>query len=350
VSKKVGLALGGGGARGWAHIGVIRALEEHNVPIDCIAGTSIGALVGAIYAKEKLHKLEEFACEIGIETLVSLMDLSFPGLGLIDGQRVRDFLTSYLVDTKIEESRIPFRCVATNFLQKEEVVFDSGSMVDAVRASISLPGIFVPCKHESTYLVDGGVVNPVPVNVVEAMGADVIIAVNLNHDPKTLEPDSQNESADRCAEDTGNDAPAGDDPESNQEIPQDAQDTDLAQQDQEQAQAESSLAQRLAERYQNLKDNLEDQINGWMPDPETGLNIFDVIGNSINMMEQQVTRVRLESHAPDVLIEPDLMEFGIFDFQQAQPMIQRGYDAAKALMSQIEAATSSSDSAETGSF
>lgn len=322
MPKSVGLALGGGGARGWAHIGVLRALEAHQIPIDYIAGTSIGALVGAIYVQDALHKLESFAEDISMDNLLSFMDISFPGLGLVDGRRVRDFLASYLTDARIEDCKIPFRSVATNFLMKEEVVFKSGSMVDAVRASISLPGVFVPFKQKSTYLVDGGVVNPVPVSVIKALGADAIIAVNLNKDPRAESPPSKSESA----------SPTSDAQQS--ENPSEASTSDSAQ-DTEQ-QEESEFAEGLVDRYQNLQTILKDQIDDWMPDPETGMNIFDVIGNSINMMEQQVTRVRLETDKPQILIEPDLMEFGIFDFQQAQPMIQRGYQATEAVMAEIK--------------
>lgn len=322
MPKKIGLALGGGGARGWAHIGALRALEEHDIPIDCLAGTSIGALVGAFYVSDRLHHLEELAEDLGLKNLLDLMDISFPGLGLIDGQRIRDFLSGYLADTTLEQSTIPFRCVATNFLRKEEVVFESGTMVDAIRASISIPGVFAPCQHENIYLVDGGVVNPVPVTVVKAMGADVVIAVNLNHDPKTLNPDSQsNSSSTSKSPSPQTDDPSAPSPEG---------------QDQSDGQQETGLAQGLIDRYENLKGVLQDQIDDWMPDPTTGMNIFDVIGNSMNMMEQQVTHVRLQTDAPQVLIEPDLMEFGIFDFRQAKPMIQKGYEATVAMMDEIK--------------
>lgn len=326
MTKKVGLALGGGGARGWAHIGVIRALEEHNVPIDYIAGTSIGALVGAIYVHGELHRLEDFATDITTDTLISMMDISFPGLGLVDGKHVRNFLHDYLVDAQIEATKIPFRCVATNFLLKQEVIFDSGSMVDAVRASISLPGVFAPVQREGSYLVDGGVMNPVPVNVVQAMGADMVIAVNLNSDHRSSSEQSSVESAATDAESMEHNT---DEAEAEAEaIANASPQTNSATQD---------WTARLTERYQDVKQNLQEQVDDWMPDPSTGINIFDVIGNSMNIMEQQVTRVRLETDVPDILIQPDLMQFGIFDFQQAQPMIQRGYAQAESAIPEIKA-------------
>jgi NTE family protein len=341
VSKTIGLALGGGGARGWAHVGVLRALEKHQIPIDFVAGTSIGALVGAIYVRDQLHRLEQFADDIDMEKLLSLIDVSFPGLGLVDGQQVRSFLSGYLMDATIEDCKLPFRCVATNFLSKQEVVFESGSLVDAVRASISMPGIFVPCKHDNAYLVDGGVVNPVPVSVIQAMGAEVIIAVNLNHDPKTIQRSAQSDTQKR-----GSRAGADQTDRSPQSDRESSPTSDQSAADKKSAattssQGEAGFVHGLVNRYENLKDVLQDRIDDWMPDPETGMNIFDVIGNSINMMEQQVTQMRLQGEAPHVLIEPDLMEFGIFDFQQAQPMMQRGYDAAMEKMPEIEAAIQS---------
>ncbi|MGJ3251613.1 MAG: patatin-like phospholipase family protein [Elainellaceae cyanobacterium] len=328
MTKTVGLALGGGGARGWAHIGVIRALEEANIKISYLAGTSIGALVGAVYVADALDKLEAFADDIDLKNLLSLMDVSFPSPGLIDGDRINAFMTEYLLDKRIENATIPFRCVATNFLLKNEVVLDNGLMVDAVRGSISIPGIFTPFqKEENIYLVDGGVVNPVPVSVVKAMGADIVIAVNLNKDPKTGRPTSE-EASDQSESDASPTEGEADAEETSEHPSDDGC---------------SGVLPTLANRYEALKDVLQDQIDDWIPDPSTGLNIFDVLGNSINMMEQLVTEANLRRDRPDLLIEPNLMEFGIFDFHQSRPMIQKGYDAAKAMLPQIEELLASSN-------
>lgn len=343
MGRTIGLALGGGGARGWSHIGVLRALEANDIPIHYIAGTSIGALVGAVYVRERLADLEQLADEMDTGMLISLLDVSFPGLGLVNGDKVCQFLMDYLVDTQIEDCFIPFQCVATNFLSKQEVIFSSGPLVNAVRASISIPGIFVPLKHEDTYLVDGGVVNPVPVSIAKNMGADIVIAVNLNRDPKTLERqhadfDDQEQRSSEAA--------------TPKAIARQHQDSAAAATTETAAAGAVNLSQPaedegftqgLVDRYQNLKTILQDKIDDWMPDPETGMNIFDVIGNSINMMEQQVTHARLRVDVPDILIEPDLMDFGIFDFQQAKPLIQRGYDATIALMPELKARLSDSE-------
>ncbi|HHP7229300.1 MAG TPA: patatin-like phospholipase family protein, partial [Xenococcaceae cyanobacterium] len=233
-SAKVGLALGGGGARGWAHIGVLRALEEAEIKIDYLAGTSVGALIGAVYVTGALDKLEKFANEITVDNLLPLIDVSFPNLGLIEGKQVCDFITEYLSDKTIEAAAIPFRCVATNFLLKEEVVFESGNLVDAIRASISIPGIFVPFKQENVYLVDGGVVNPVPVSVVKDMGAEIVIAVNLNKEPKKESDSSQSKTEQY---------------ETNDEA---------SQQLQAKQQNESGIVQNLVERYNAFKNIFKD--------------------------------------------------------------------------------------------
>ncbi|MGP1371562.1 MAG: patatin-like phospholipase family protein [Almyronema sp.] len=311
MTKALGLALGGGGARGWAHVGVLRAMEEADIKVDYLAGNSIGALVGAVYVVGALAQLESFADEASLETLVSLIDISFPNLGLINGDQVQQFIRQYLSDYQIEEAAIPFRCVATNFLSKQEMIFQSGSMVDAVRASISIPGIFAPFRYENAYLVDGGVVNPVPVSVVRAMGADAIVAVNLNSDSEApSRPDSATETPSPHPDSSNGGHLA---------VPA------------------SGFVQSLADRYETLKSALQDEVDDWIPDPTTGLNIFDVIGNCMNMLEQQVTRINLQTDQPHLLIEPKLMEFGIFDFHQAQPIMQRGYEAAKAVLPDLQA-------------
>ena len=191
-----------------------------------------------------------------------------------------------------------------------------------------MPGVFVPCKYEKDYFVDGGVMNPVPVNIVKAMGADVVIAVNLNHDPRPLDHASlqQVDQAEDNVETNGHDQSS------------DQKDTHESNDQPQSSSPENGPIEGLVDRYEELKDVLQDNIEDWMPDPETGINIFDVIGNSINIMEQQVTQVRLSHDVPDVLIEPDLIEFGIFDFQQAQPLMQKGYDATLEKISDIKAA------------
>jgi len=179
--RKVGLALGGGAARGLAHIGVLEVLEREGVPVDMIAGTSAGAAIGALYAQGKDASLiKRLALGMNFKHRLSLVDLALPKTGFIEGKKIKDLIKLFIGgDLSFGELRIPFACVAADINTGEEVVIDHGSVLEGIRASISLPAIFTLVKWKGRYLVDGGLVNPVPVNVVKKMGADFIIAVNV---------------------------------------------------------------------------------------------------------------------------------------------------------------------------
>ena len=185
--KKVGLALGGGGARGLAHIGVLQILEEEDIPIDMIAGASAGAAIGALYAQGKDASLiKNLAIKLlDWRKLLSLVDFGFSRTGLIHGKKVWELLKLIMGgDVNFSDLKIQLACVATDITRCEEVVINEGSVVDAVRASFSIPGIFAVAKLKGRYLVDGSLVNPVPVSVVRRMGADFVIAVNVIPDFK----------------------------------------------------------------------------------------------------------------------------------------------------------------------
>ena len=179
--RKIGLALGGGGARGLAHIGVLEVLQNEGIPIDVIAGTSAGAAIGAIYAQGKDAALiREIALNLDRKALTSLVDLTLPKTGFIQGKKIRELLRTIVGgDIKFGDLKIPFACVATDIHTCEEVVIREGSVLEGIRASISVPAIFRVVRWEGRYLVDGGLANPVPVSVLREMGADFIIAVNV---------------------------------------------------------------------------------------------------------------------------------------------------------------------------
>ena len=177
---KIGLALGSGGSRGLAHIGVIKALEENNIPIDFIAGSSIGAMVGGFYAARlSIKKMEEISLETNWRRMFSLVD---PHLkqGLISGEKVKTFIEGYVDGKKIEDCKIPFVAVATDLKTGEIVILNKGEMAQAIRASISIPLVFKPVEIDGKTLADGGLSAPVPVEIVRGMGADIIIAINLD--------------------------------------------------------------------------------------------------------------------------------------------------------------------------
>jgi NTE family protein len=180
--KKIGLALSGGAARGLAHIGVLDVLQKEGVPIDIIAGTSAGALVGAVYAScRDSEKVKKYALSIDWKKLASLLDLSFRMSGLLKGKKIEKLLAEYIGGNKeFSDLEIPFACVATDIDTGEEVVINTGPVPEALRATISIPGIFTVVKRGERYLVDGGLTTPVPVDIVRRMGADFVIAVNVN--------------------------------------------------------------------------------------------------------------------------------------------------------------------------
>ncbi len=191
-NRKVGLALGSGSARGLAHIGVLKVLRHHGVPIDMIAGTSIGAVVGASYAVAgNIARMQEIARDMSRIHVLSLVDLTLPRTGLIAGRRITTWGKSLIGrDIQFTDLKTPFACVATDIMTGQEVVIREGSVLEAVRASISIPGVFSLTKRGGKYLADGGLVNPVPVRTVRQMGADFVIAVNVMPDIAAGQPQS----------------------------------------------------------------------------------------------------------------------------------------------------------------
>ncbi|MFA5022624.1 MAG: patatin-like phospholipase family protein [Patescibacteria group bacterium] len=192
--QKIGLALGSGGAKGLAHIGVIKVLEENNIPIDYIAGSSVGALIGAFYAAHKdSAAMEKIALSTNWKMSFYLLDPGSPN-GLIKGKKVENLIKNWLSDTTFSELKIPLTIVATDLITAEQVNLTTGDLIKAIRASLSVPPIFEAVKYENYLLTDGGLSNPVPVDTVKNMGADIVIAVNLDSN-KFSEDNNSNFSA-----------------------------------------------------------------------------------------------------------------------------------------------------------
>ena len=178
--RRIGLALGSGAAKGLAHIGVLKVLEKEGIPIDMIAGTSMGALVGAVYAQGKdVSQMKNLAIDWGAKRFSLLADPALPKTGLVRGRKIEDMLKSIIGDIEFGDLRMPFACIATDIGSGDEVVIKQGSVVEGIRASISIPALFTVAKLQGRYLVDGGLVNQVPVGVLKEMGADFTIAVNV---------------------------------------------------------------------------------------------------------------------------------------------------------------------------
>ncbi len=286
---RIGLALGSGSARGWSHIGIIEALVEAGVEPDIVCGTSVGALVGAAYLAGKLEKLRKWAEAVTWRQIVVMMDISLSGGGLIDGKPLVKFLRSIGITGAIEDLPRPFAAVATDLATGREIWFRSGPVVDALRASIAVPGIFSPFHHKGQWLLDGGLVNPVPVSVCRAMGADVVIAVNLNGDQlgrwKKEKP-----------------AAAAHPPE---RPPPDSFPRMLAQ-------LPAALGEQLAQIAPRLL--AENGAPGY----------FDVLAGAIDIMQDHITRTRLAGEPPHVTLVPRLREIGLMDYHRAAAAIAEG--------------------------
>ena len=313
---KFGLALGSGSARGMAHIGVIQVLEAYHIPIDMIAGTSIGSVVGSIYATgASVKQMKEAALSMKRSKTISLMDPTLPHSGLISGNRTEKILNKIaLKDKTFDDLKIPFAAVATDIKTGAKVILNQGSVIKAVRASISIPGIFTPVKYQDYYLVDGGVVNPVPVDVVQKMGADIIIAVSLTEkSPKPVVMIVNRETGDlKEVEDTFTFKI------NIKEIPKFKTVNKI-----------TSLVEKevtsLGKKIKGVKKKLE------------GPHIIEVISKSVDIMEKEITYRGLDK--ADVVIVPFGIEgIGLFEFDKADITIRGGIDAALAKIPQIKEA------------
>lgn len=313
--KNIGLALGSGSARGWSHIGVIRALAEAGIEISYIAGTSIGSLVGGAFALDKTDALEDFARQLDWKQIVSFMDVTFPRSGLIDGEKVTDFFRSHVQEVNIEELPRPYCAVATDLTTGRELALNEGDLIEAIRASISVPGIFTPVKKNDSFLIDGGLVNPVPVSVVRNMGADYVIAVDLNHDIVDKRSVGSIDPVDSSLANVVDQPPP----------------------------SKWSIAQNLAGRFNELSSPALLQVRQWLHrDPVP--NIFDVLTTSINIMESQITAIKLTTDPPDLLIQPKLGDIRFLEFHRAEEAIAEGYrEATTQLKERLKGASERDD-------
>ncbi|WP_375464795.1 patatin-like phospholipase family protein [uncultured Methylobacterium sp.] len=291
---RIGLALGGGSARGWAHIGVVRALEEAGIHPAVVAGCSIGAVVGGCYAAGKLDTLADFALSLTRRRVLGLLDPRLSGAGLIGGDRLRRRLTRDLGTRRIEDLPIGFASVATELGTGHEVWLTRGSLVEALRASYALPGIFAPVSLDGRLLMDGTLVNPVPVALARAMGADVVVCVTLACDPRVrggvIEPDA---------------------PEA----------------------VEDTVAGVAAARGWGLLRALRGRSGAAPAAPGIGRVMFD----AFNITQDRIARARLERDPPDFAIVPDLSALGQFEFHRAAEGIAAGHAATRTILPRLQA-------------
>lgn len=286
-TKTVSLVLGSGGARGLAHIGVIRWLEENGYEIRSISGCSIGSLIGGVYAAGKLDKLEEWMRKITKSDILSLLDISWGSGGFFKGERVINTLVELVGDIQIEELSIPFTAVAADIVSEKEVWIKSGSLFDAIRASVSLPLFFVPFDYDGVKLVDGGILNPVPIAPTFNDNTDMTIAINLGGDLNK----ERSEMLTHIIED-------------------------------DQAGESISFQQSLKSFFHRFTKNKSIETSqNW--------GMYDVADKAFDAMQSTIARQKIAAYPSDVVIEIARNACGTLDFDRAEEMINLGYEKAR---------------------
>jgi len=284
----IGLALGGGAARGFAHIGVIRALIAKGLTPDIITGTSIGAVVGGCYAAGKMDEFEAWGRGLTRRGLLSYLDVSFAGSSLLSGARLADKLVAGVGDLPIDKLPIRYAAIATEIDTGHEIWMTRGRLADAMRASYALPGIFPPVRIGDRWLVDGALVNPVPVSVARALGARLVIAVNVNTDLF-------------------------------------GRGTAIPDQGATEAPIEEEVAKHSLLGIFSSEKNAKRHIIGSATRP----GLSTVMIEAFNVMQDRITRARLAGDPPDVLISPRVGRIGLFDFHRAADAINLGAEATE---------------------
>jgi NTE family protein len=290
---KVGLALGSGSARGWAHIGVINALAEQGIEPDIICGCSAGSLIAASYATEMLPQLEEWALSLTKKGTARFIKLNSSLSGVVNTNRLHSFLNDFVAtdEQAIEKLTIPFGTVSTELETGREIWFTRGPLLEAVWASISMPGLFPAIRNENRWLVDGGLVNPVPVTLCRALGAEIVIAVNLNSDIAGKQFAPKAETADD----------------------------------------QQSVVGRLRETVREYSSTLF--TGGKGDDAPPGL--LAAIASSLHILQDRITRNRIAGDPPDILLTPRLMHIGLLEYFRAEEVITEGQQCVERQLDEI---------------
>ncbi|MCD6091369.1 MAG: patatin-like phospholipase family protein [Bacteroidales bacterium] len=284
MSKKVSLVLSSGGARGIAHIGVIEELERRGYTIASVSGTSMGALVGGIYAAGGLKLYKEWMLTLDKMDVFSLVDFTISGRGLVKGEKVLKEMKKIIPDKNIEDLNIPYSAISTDIINGKEIVFDKGSLYDAIRASVSIPTVFTPFEHQGLKLVDGGVVNPVPINRVARSQNDILVVVDVNATIpfKRIKKSYEITEEKKFAKD------------------------------------------KRFSKYVNL---LSHKFNSLVPKSEKDkLGYFNIMNRTTSLMVHQISQMAIETGKPDILVNIPHESFGVFDFYKTEEIIQIGVE------------------------
>ncbi|MBT8100130.1 MAG: patatin-like phospholipase family protein [Gammaproteobacteria bacterium] len=284
----IGVALGSGAARGWSHIGVLKALLRSGIEPDVVCGTSVGAMIGAAYAADNLEKLEHWVLNSTRSDVFGFFSIRMPHTAFVDTQRFEDFLDQYVAGDhmSIESLPNPYAAVCTNLEDGREIWLRKGRLAHAVKASMAMPGLFPAVADGDKWLVDGGLVNPVPVSTCRTLGADIVIGVNLNADilhRRNPQPQTNNEPTSSASTRKG-------------------------------------VLDNLKKQVQGVSDALfpDDGDNDKLP------GLFYSISKSINIFQDQITRRRLDADPADVIIEPRVADIGLLEFSRAGDAIKEG--------------------------
>lgn len=293
--SKVALVLSSGGARGLAHIGVIEELTESGFDIASIAGTSMGSLVGGMYAKGTLPAFKEWLLRFTRMDVLRFLDLTTSSGGMIKGEKIMKAVGDFVGEVLIEDMPIPFSCVAADLLNHTEVVFAQGSLLNAIRASCAIPTVFMPVKDNGRVLVDGGILNPLPLNVVKRMDKDILVAVNVNaqiaYEPQLRKHNHQAEAHHYNA-------------------------------------FRNTINQKwngLLEHYSS-RSRTEDAFS-------KNSNVFDIISDSINLSQNKLSSFYIQMYKPDILIDISYKSATIFDFYKSDELIEAGKVACRKAIS-----------------
>lgn len=298
MSRNVALVLSSGGARGVAHIGVIEELQDAGFTITSVAGTSMGALVGGMFAKGTLPEFKEWILTFTKMDLIKFMDLTTAHGGMIKGEKIMKALGALVGDVKIEKLQIPYACVAADLIGRKEMVFTRGSLLQAVRASCSVPTVLLPVAYEDMLLVDGGVLNPLPLDVVTRSKGDLLFAVNVNANIPYVTPVSKHVSTD----------------EENYF---------------------SRARTMINERWSGLIEQYVEKFrNDKQPKP-ADIRLFDIISDSINLAQNKVAQISIEKYEPDLVIETSFKTATIFDFYKSEELIEVGRIACRKALGTI---------------
>ncbi|PCJ85429.1 MAG: patatin [Thiotrichaceae bacterium] len=293
---KIGLALGSGSSRGWSHIGIIKALSSLGIKPDIVCGTSIGSLVGASYLSNKLQLLEEWACSLTKIETARFFEINTSLNGFVNTDRLHEFLNTTVASDKavIQDLEKQYASVSTDLETGREIWLTNGSLIEAVSASISLPGLFPAIKNNNRWLVDGALVNPVPVSVCRALGADIVIAVNLNGDivGKHFEKTKDIEK--------------------------------------------KSVGIGVGEKITDLVIEYTSSLFSTLGDREQPPGLFDAIASSINITQDRITRSRMAGDPPDILLTPKLSHIGLLEFYRADEAITEGKLCVQRMESEIK--------------